>query len=620
LDGIKYPYDHIRPGQEELSRSIVGAALRKEGIAVEAPNGFGKTAAALAAVNFLVAEQGFTCIYAVRTKREMDRVLVEMERFGDIAACRASPLISMADGCLFKNLARVPIAQDVLPHFCRESVFSGSCFYYAAVERSGRFVSPAIGRVDEFIKQCDSLRICPYFLSRNRASASDVIVTTYPHLLSDPLRSRLISSGRGWKKTVVVFDEAHNLPEAIYWSTGRALRVSEVRASLSSSLRRGREEEHSFGSDLLSWVESLGLVEGEQKVCEADALLKTPLMKTHTETLMLADSRKASMVFLAEPLDAAFILRIRLIEFASALSKAFGRGDGRIIVTAHGDNTTIAVRFLDTRKEFAGVMAGLWCPVFLSATFFSYQGFASALGIGRDCSFVRVETDPLERRCVTLVDASVTTEYKHRGRGQYGSIAARLANIRAAVEGGVACFFPSYEVLQGVQMELSNWTAAFTTVSEKREMTPGEQAEAIAEVTRLKTSALLGVMGGKFSEGEDFAEGVLSAVAIVGLPLPPPSKELQMRMSYEGSQGGPWAYDSLVLTPAVAKVVQAAGRLFRRRGQGGLVVLLDRRFRRGRVTSLFPRWLRENLEEVDCSDAVALRRHWQEASSTNTTP
>jgi DNA excision repair protein ERCC-2 len=209
--------------------------------------------------------------------------------------------------------------------------------------------------------------------------------------------------------------------------------------------------------------------------------------------------------------------------------------------------------------------------------------------------------DPLERRCPTVVDPTVTTEYRKRGKEQFAMIAQRLATISRAAKGSMACFFPSYDVLESVAAELHGVTS-LDVIKEWRGMPSGEQAEAVRIVTSSAGVILLGVMGGRFSEGEDFSAGSLSAVAVVGLPLPPPSEELSARMAFGGTGRGPWIYDSLVIVPAVAKVVQSAGRLFRRKGQKGLVVLMDRRFSRRRVMELLPAWMRENVVEADTSD------------------
>jgi DNA excision repair protein ERCC-2 len=600
LPRVIFPYDSPRPGQEDLSAAIIGAALRRGAIAIEAPNGFGKTAAALAALILLVNEQGFSCVYAVRTKREMDRVMTELSGFAEVTPIRAAPLLSLADGCLLRKMERLPLPPEVLPNYCKGSVLSGRCFYYDALPRVGRFAPAMASGVEDFVRHCESLRVCPYYLGKLRAVDSDITVTTYPHLLNEALRRQLLGMGKAWKKELVVFDEAHNLPEMLYWSTGSSLTLKEVEELEAISAMGGRTTEHSFCAKLKLWLDSLGLNKDDQKVLAADAAIRSSRLQSEMETLLMSQDRRSAMMFAAEPLDAGFLLRLRLVDFASSLARAIGRDDSRIIVKSHGAGVSLAVRFLDVKAEFSMLMEGLWSPVFLSATFFDFQGFSSSLGL-EDCAFMEIGRDPLERRCLTIIDPAVTTEYRKRGKEQFLMIATRLATIGRTVGGSMACFFPSYEVLEAVAAELLP-ISSMTFVKEARSMPSEDQAEAVRTVASSSKVMLLGVMGGRFSEGEDFSSGSLSAVAVVGLPLPPPSVELSARMAFARSGRGPWIYDSLVIVPAVAKVVQSAGRLFRRKGQTGLVVLMDRRFNRRRILEMLPAWMKERVVQADTAD------------------
>jgi len=602
LTGLFFPYDSPRPGQEEVSRAIVEAAIRREAVAVEAPNGFGKTAAALAALVYLAAEQGFSCIYAVRTKREMERVLAELVRFGETA--KSAPLLSMADGCLLKDMEKVALPTEVLPNYCKGSMLSGRCFYYDSLPRWGHFVPAGGGGIEGFIKSCQSLRVCPYYLGRDKAADSDIIVATYPHLLNEALRSQLHGMRKDWRKELAVFDEAHNLSEIIYLSSGRTVGLKEIEGLGRVAAADGSREEAAFCEKLRLWMRSLDLKEEQETVISAEQAIRSSRLQAEMETLLISQQRRSSLMFAAEPLNEGFLLRLRLVEMASSLARALGRRDSRVVVKSAGGDLTLAVRFLDVREEFSQVMKGLWSPVFLSATFFDFSGFASYLGL-EGCAFLRVGRDPLERRCLTVVDVGVTTEYRKRDREEFVAMARRLANVGRVANGSTACFFPSYDVLEQVARELSAFCSS-EVLKEGRSMAAEEQAEAVRKVTSSSNSMLLGVMGGKFSEGEDFSSGGLSAVAVVGLPLPPPTSEQFERMAFARSDGGPCIYDSLVMTPAVAKVVQAAGRLFRRKGQRGLVVLMDRRFGRKRVIELLPQWLKENLVRADTSDLPSL--------------
>jgi Rad3-related DNA helicase len=389
LTGVAFPYAAPRPGQEDVAAAIVGAALRREAVAIEAPNGFGKTAAALAALTNLVNEQGFSCIYAVRTKREMDRVMVELSGFREMTTVKGAPLLSLADGCLLKNLERSPLAPEVLPNYCKASVLSGRCFYYDSLPRVGRFVPAMASGVEDFVKHCESLRVCPYFLGRNRAVDADIIVTTYPHLLNEALRGQLRSMGKGWKKELVVFDEAHNLPEVMYWSSGSNIGLHDVEELAATSMRGGRGDEHSLCTKLALWIRSLGLKEEEQRVFDADEVVRSYRLRSEMETLLMSQDRRSAMMSVAEPLDAAFLLRLRLVDFASSLARAVGREDSRIIVKSHAGNVSLAVRFLDLREEFSKMMNGLWSPAFLSATFFDFSDLLFLTGVAS----VRVPAD-----------------------------------------------------------------------------------------------------------------------------------------------------------------------------------------------------------------------------------
>lgn len=68
--------------------------------------------------------------------------------------------------------------------------------------------------IEDLATRCQQLKVCGYFSARNVAlSKADVIVTSYQSILSEATRQALgIDSLNG---KIIVFDEAHNLMEAI---------------------------------------------------------------------------------------------------------------------------------------------------------------------------------------------------------------------------------------------------------------------------------------------------------------------------------------------------------------------------------------------------------------------
>ena len=88
---------------------------------------------------------------------------------------------------------------------------------------------------------------------------------------------------------------------------------------------------------------------------------------------------------------------------------------------------------------------------------------------------------------------------------------------------------------------------------------------------------VFGVQGGVFAEGVDYPGDMLIGALIVGPALPSFDLEREiLREYYEKNYGS--GFDYAYTYPAMAKVVQSAGRVIRSPTDKGLVVLLDQRF------------------------------------------
>ena len=90
---------------------------------------------------------------------------------------------------------------------------------------------------------------------------------------------------------------------------------------------------------------------------------------------------------------------------------------------------------------------------------------------------------------------------------------------------------------------------------------------------------MMSSIGGSFTEGVDFCDNLLSAVVVVGLPVPPPSEELDALTLRYSQRFGPAKARLYAQTyPALSKVLQAAGRAIRSERDRAAIVLLDERF------------------------------------------
>jgi DNA excision repair protein ERCC-2 len=103
--------------------------------------------------------------------------------------------------------------------------------------------------------------------------------------------------------------------------------------------------------------------------------------------------------------------------------------------------------------------------------------------------------------------------------------------------------------------------------------------ESVLEALRSQElpTIVFAVQGGSFAEGVDYAGEAVIGAFVVGPPLPSYDLEReQMREYYQRRYGA--GFDYAYVIPAMAKAVQAAGRVIRSETDRGLIVLMDSRF------------------------------------------
>lgn len=109
---------------------------------------------------------------------------------------------------------------------------------------------------------------------------------------------------------------------------------------------------------------------------------------------------------------------------------------------------------------------------------------------------------------------------------------------------------------------------------------------------------LFAVQGGVFSEGIDYAGETAIGAFIVGPPLPGFDFERELMREYyqtEYQAGLNFAYTY----PAMAKAVQAAGRVIRSENDRGIIILMDDRFLEKSFSQSLPQdWFETGPQEL----------------------
>ena len=227
------------------------------------------------------------------------------------------------------------------------------------------------------------------------------------------------------------------------------------------------------------------------------------------------------------------------------------------------------------------------------------DAYAALVGLPSDYSSVTVNPPMKAGNCFVGVLGTVTTAEGSRTQDNYELYSRDLAEVLNSLQGRSALFVPSFEVLRGLRgcgFEPMIYPASFW---ESEDMDSYQHEVMIREfVAEPGEAVLVGVIGGRSSEGVDFGPGVLNNSIVFGVPFPEPgptrvryTKWLDSRFKGKGSD---YAY----VYPAVVRSAQALGRAPRSPTDRVVCVLADRRFREPRLMGRFPRWIKENNRGV----------------------
>jgi DNA excision repair protein ERCC-2 len=196
-----------------------------------------------------------------------------------------------------------------------------------------------------------------------------------------------------------------------------------------------------------------------------------------------------------------------------------------------------------------------------------------------------------------LIIPEISTKFSDRERN-YEKIAQTIQKVAAVRKGNYFAFFPSFDFMQKV---LNRFVApeGFQVVAQRRDMKAKEIQEVVDHLKSQTVPTLVfAVQGGVFSEGVDYPGETVIGAFVVGPPLPPFELEREKMRKYydEHYEAG---FDYAYTYPAMARAVQAAGRVIRSETDKGIIVLMDSRFLTKNYSQSMPAdWFEETPREL----------------------
>jgi DNA excision repair protein ERCC-2 len=577
-------FNALRPGQEDTRATLEQALDTTPIVAFEAPTGFGKTGVMLeAALRSLQIGHCDRIVYLTSKSTGQLQVVSTLQRMtqtGETSpsapAAQQSPSSRPSPTSAATALAIWHVRNK--GEHCINHTFHcvhDQCRFIDDVER--RWPQSGLDRFHLFpdnSRDLPTLRsagrdanICPYEITRTALAFQDVWVGDYNYIFA-PRNRTLFENQPGWDpaRTLLIIDEAHNLPARVADAHSHILRATDARAVLA-------ELDHLRAPTALrrAW-ETLTLIVSGQRISDAlDAAAEDDLLDVLAKIAEQLPLTALDFSALGPELSATLWGTIELTDWLRSPTLT------RLLWTPR--ESEIHFTCLDAAPITGGLLRGFARVILASATLGPSDAFNRAIGLAPiEVARITALTPWRDESYDVAVDLRVDTRYQQRR--QFFALTARtIQRLHDAARSAVVVFFSSYAYAEAIERQIAADHHPLRVALQPRLPDLAAQS-AWVEQSMAFADVLLLVLGSSFAEGIDLLGGRVSHAMVVGPALPEVNARQRALLTEleRAGQSREDAFDRVYRIPGLQKVNQGLGRLVRAPNQHTKVLLHCQRF------------------------------------------
>ena len=579
---IKFPYDKVRDGQSELVKQVYRSIAKRNQLFVSAPTGTGKTVSVIYPAIRAVGDGRCERIFYLTPKTTIARAA------GECISLLASQGLSIR---AVRIIAKERICR--IGTICRKD--RDACKKDSSTKLSDAVLAlyslnlPCADEND-VRKVAEEFDVCPYELSLCYSELCEVVICDVNYVFDPAVHLKRYFDG--YSSTVLLIDEAHNLVSRAREMYSEKISTYELREICSMGQEIGLSND--FREGILSCVNELERLllpylsdnirrteDGSTESSEHLSYIPSELygiidsIKSLTEKELFKQIRsRGEGKALRVSAVADFSKKITKL---SLISELFDNGF-RLFLFMQNGNITVKLFAIDTGNIIREKLTKIHSAVFFSATLEPFDYYRDALGGERGSDFLSVKSpfDP-SSLSVTIMD-KISTRISEREKTR-DAVCRVIAATLSAKRGHYMVYAPSFEYADMLYRAFTAKYPKIKALIQAPNMTVREREAFINSFESDTASYLVGfsVLGGVYSEGIDLSGESLIGAIVVGIGMPSLSYEGEAIAEYYDDKleaGRQYAY----IYPGMNKVFQAAGRVIRREGDRGVIVLIDDRF------------------------------------------
>jgi len=618
-----FPYSDVRPYQDLFINTVFEAVENRRHVLIEGSNGLGKTVSALSACLPLAKERDLQILYVAKTHRQHERVIEELNAIAKRQDVSGLSVRGRTDMCFNPLITRHAADAKSAMEICELLKSRQQCPYYVNIEKKEeRFfdlkehVTSRPYKASEVQEICRKEQFCPYELVKKALSDVDVAALSYMYVFDPSVRGAFLKHlDRPLDKVILIVDEAHNLPETAVEIASDNLTVFAMRQAQLEAERFRRSDISDFASKFRAITEKLAAQIEKESYIKPQLLIDALTKKTDIDDPqvffeeMHETGNLIKQHFLTQgKYPRSFIHRVGeflLHWLETSDDTAYTHILSRYVAMTGSPSAKLEVVALDPAKVTEPVFSSVYSSVNMSATLQPLQSYLKITNLPDSTVCEAVPSPFPKEHILSLACCGVTTAMEQRTPSMYRKLVKRIVEITRNTPANVGVFAASYEVLQqlldvGIEGSLEK-----PLLHEHRGMKSKENDRLVSKFKSYAQrggAVLLGVQGGRSSEGADYPGDQMNAVAIVGVPYAEPTPKVKAQIKYYERRFPEHGREYGYVIPALKKAAQSAGRPIRTLEDRVAIVFLDQRFATPYCQHYLPAWIKRGLKTLPDED------------------
>jgi DNA excision repair protein ERCC-2 len=594
---------------------------------------------ALSALFPVAIANNLKIIYLCRTHSQNTRVIKELKKISDFMEesgldymkIKGLSIRGRNEMCLNKILLSMKPDPRQSMSICKDLRNNRNCVHFLNLLKKKNEVDSTIEiapeifdkpiDAEELINFCKDKNICPYFLSKFLLEDMSIIIGNYQWIFNPHIRETFLKFiGLELDKCILIIDECHNIIDVATDVNSDRISPYSLKLCLSDlEMYQSPILMQSFVKILIDHLNNKKEVLREtEKPVAADMLLELLYKKIGFSDLnefnnFINDLIDYGLSIHEEKLADGKVSR----DFIGTLGEFWLKWMKTYLldnyffcynIRKNSGKRTLALEIvaLDPREIAIPIIKNCYTCLNLSGTVNPYV-FNNLMGLNSSGKSYKgiIADSPFDKKNIkAIIVEGVNTKRENRNPSMFKKLNNKIGEVLYSTPANVGIFCASYKILKGLyengleNIVEKNKKKLFI---EKPGLSASENALLVDDFKSMATGqnnggVLLGVCGGRNSEGEDYPGDYMNSVIIAGFPYHLPTPRVNAKIKYYDKVFNRQGWNFGYLYPAMQRANQASGRPIRKLKDKGAIVFMDSRFKD--KYKWISNWVQKELEIV----------------------